>query len=67
MQKKWASLEAADTEAQLAELCGGSDSESEEEEVESSEPLQESDIELSQSGESQHGRQVYLPPCLSLL
>ncbi|XP_040191016.1 tonsoku-like protein, partial [Rana temporaria] len=52
-QQKWASPEAADTEAQLAELCGGSDSESEEEEVESSEPLQESDIELSQSDDDE--------------
>nr|DBA23868.1 TPA: hypothetical protein GDO54_011585 [Pyxicephalus adspersus] len=54
-QKKWASPEVADTETRLAELCSGSDSESseEEEEMENSEPMQESDIELSQTDDEE--------------
>ncbi|KAM5124983.1 tonsoku-like protein [Mantella aurantiaca] len=53
-QRKWASPEAAGTEAQLAELCGDSGSEEEEEEEEeNSETLPESDIELSQSDDDE--------------
>uniref|UniRef100_A0A8C5RD83 Tonsoku-like protein n=1 Tax=Leptobrachium leishanense TaxID=445787 RepID=A0A8C5RD83_9ANUR len=51
-QQKVGATEAADTEAELLELCRSSDRDlSEEEEMENSEPLQESDLELSQSDE----------------
>ncbi|XP_044149724.1 tonsoku-like protein [Bufo gargarizans] len=52
VQQKWGAPEAGDTEAELRDVCGsdGGDS-SEEEEAESSEPLQESEVELSSSGD----------------
>ncbi|KAM4706217.1 LOW QUALITY PROTEIN: tonsoku-like protein [Rhinophrynus dorsalis] len=54
VQQKRRVPEAADTEAELHELCGGLDRESsEEEEEENSEPLQESDLELSQSDDEE--------------
>ncbi|XP_063306973.1 tonsoku-like protein [Pelobates fuscus] len=50
LQHKFGVVEAADTEAELQEVCRGSDGESsEEDEMENSEPFQESDLELSQS------------------
>ncbi|KAE8599934.1 hypothetical protein XENTR_v10017403 [Xenopus tropicalis] len=51
VQEKLGDPEVGDTEAKLQELCSGPGGESseEEEEMENSEPLQESDLELSQS------------------
>ncbi|XP_041422944.1 tonsoku-like protein isoform X2 [Xenopus laevis] len=51
LQEKLGDPEVGDTEAKLQELCSGVSGEcsEEEEEMENSEPLQESDLELSQS------------------
>lgn len=57
-QRRRGSLEADDTEEKLRELCAadgrdpdGSDEEEEEEEMDNSEPLEDSDVILSDSGE----------------
>ncbi|KAM8966298.1 tonsoku-like protein [Pelodytes ibericus] len=49
VQRKFGIPEVADTEAEVHKMCEGSDGDSSEEEMENSEPLQESDLELSQS------------------
>ncbi|KAM3928619.1 tonsoku-like protein [Leptodactylus fuscus] len=63
VRQKFGAPEAADTEAELQELCGGDPGESsEEEETESSEPLQESDLEVSPSeDEDLEGYEKTLP------
>lgn len=55
-------MEAEDTEAKLRELCltdgrdpdGSDEEEEEEEEMDNSEPLEDSDVVLSDSGERSH-------------
>ncbi|XP_063780800.1 tonsoku-like protein [Pseudophryne corroboree] len=49
LQRKWGAGGIGDTEAELREVCGATDDESSEEELENSEALLESDLELSQS------------------
>ncbi|XP_069588240.1 tonsoku-like protein isoform X2 [Ranitomeya imitator] len=50
VQQKWGAPDIGDTEAELQELCRGDSGESsEDEDMENSEPMQESELELSQS------------------
>ncbi|XP_053571470.1 tonsoku-like protein [Bombina bombina] len=53
VQRKWRDSEAEDTEAQLGKILEVSSGESSDEEMENSEPLQESELELSQSDDEE--------------
>lgn len=74
-QKRCGSSQADDTEARLQELCAaegwspdGSDGEEDEEGMDNSEPLEDSDVVLSDSGkrcEPSNGEPAFCPPDIS--
>ncbi|XP_073533105.1 tonsoku-like protein [Phyllobates terribilis] len=62
VQQKWGDPDVGDTEAELNELCSGDIGESsEDEEMENSEPLQESELELSLSDDELEGYEKFVP------
>ncbi|KAM4026986.1 tonsoku-like protein isoform 2-T2 [Anomaloglossus baeobatrachus] len=64
VQQKWGAPDVGDTEAELHDLCSGDtgeSSEEEEEEMENSEPLQESELELSASDDDLEGYEKSVP------
>ncbi|KAG9472892.1 hypothetical protein GDO78_016075 [Eleutherodactylus coqui] len=62
VQQKWGAAEVEDTAAELHELCGiSNDDSSEDEDMENSEQLQESELELSQSDDDLEGYEKSVP------